>query len=354
MNSHNLELSIQALVKEAFEGNTALQIIGGNSKSFYGRHIQHQTLDVCGHHGIVSYHPSELVVTARSGTSLLELQTILAKQGQMLAFEPPHFSETATLGGTIACGFSGPRRPFSGSARDFVLGCKILTGRGEILSFGGEVMKNVAGYDVSRLMVGALGTLGVLLEISLKVLPMPEDETTLIFELNEAQAINRMAEIQLQGRLVSGLSFDGQYLTVRLSGTEKAVFTEAKNLGGEQLPAGNEFWRKLREQQLDFFQSRQNLWRLSVPAATPVMELEGEWFYDWGGALRWLKTDSAAAKIFKMAEQANGHAVLFQSHGFTGDFLQPLSAGNKQIHQNLKKAFDPGNILNPNKMYSDW
>ena len=354
MNSHNLEQSIRDLVKEAYEDKTALQIIGGNSKSFYGRHIQHQPLDISGHDGIVSYHPSELVVTARSGTFLIDLQIILGEQGQMLAFEPPHFSETATLGGTIACGFSGPRRPFSGSARDSVLGCKILNGRGEILSFGGEVMKNVAGYDVSRLMVGALGTLGILLEISLKVLPLPEAETTLTFELNEDQAIDRMTEIQRQGRLVSGLSFDGQYLFVRLSGTEKAVLTEAKNLGGEPLPAGNDYWRKLREQHLEFFQSRQNLWRLSVPPATPVMEPEGDWFYDWGGALRWLKTASDAARIFKMAEQANGHAVLFRSHGFAGDIFQPLSAANKQIHQNLKRTFDPGSILNLNKMYSDW
>lgn len=354
MNSNNLEQSLQQAVNEAYAEKTALQIIAGNSKTFYGRQIHHQPLDVSGHLGIVNYHPSELVITARSGTSLKTLQNILEEQGQMLAFEPPHFSDSATLGGTLACGFSGPRRPFTGSARDFVLGCKILTGRAEILSFGGEVMKNVAGYDVSRLMVGALGTLGVLLEISLKVLPLPEYETTLVFEMDVDQAIETMTSIQLKGRLVSGLSFDGQYLFVRLSGTEKAVKTEAKNLGGEALKTAKKFWKKLREQQFDFFQTQHNLWRLSVPPATAMIEVDGEWLYDWGGALRWLTTDLEAEKIFDLAQQANGHVALFRSTQRVNDSFQPLATGLLQRHRNLKDAFDPGNILNPNKIYSDW
>lgn len=354
MNSNNLEQLIQASVKEAFEAKTAIQIIGGNSKSFYGRQIQYQQLDLREHQGIISYHPCELVLTARSGTSLLELQNILAEQGQVLAFEPPHFSENATLGGTIACGFSGPRRPFTGAARDFVLGCKILTGRGEILSFGGEVMKNVAGYDVSRLMAGALGTLGVLLEISLKVLPIPEYETTLIFELDEDQAFEKMPLIQSHHGLISGLCFDGRNLYVRLSGTKKAVSVEVEKLGGETLTAGENFWLMLREQQLDFFHSEQNLWRISVPPATPIMKLSGEWFYDWGGALRWLKTDCPAEKIFSMAQQFAGHAVLFRSLIQPENIFQPLSSGVLRIQKNLKKTFDPENILNPNKLYNDW
>ncbi len=354
MNSSNQEPTIQASVKEAYEEKSALRIIAGNSKSFYGRQIQQQPLDVSIHHGIVNYHPSELVVTARSGTSLTELQTLLAEQGQMLAFEPPHFSETATLGGTIACGFSGPRRPFTGSARDFMLGCKILTGRGEILSFGGEVMKNVAGYDVSRLMVGALGTLGILLEISLKVLPLPECETTIFFQLEEQQAIETMADLQLQGRLISGLCFDEGILYVRLSGSEKAVISEINNLGGEKLKNSKAFWQNLREQQLEFFQTQKKLWRISVPPAAPIVNVDGEWFYDWGGALRWLKTNCDDAEVFDMAQQTNGHAVLFRNSGIAEDIFQPLSAGVRLIHQNLKRAFDPANILNPNKMYSDW
>jgi glycolate oxidase FAD binding subunit len=178
-NDHTRNL--QQAVAQALADQTPLNIIGGGSKSFYGREACGKPLYLSGHRGIVNYHASELVVTARAGTLLADLEQTLAEYGQMLAFEPPHFGATATLGGTIACGFSGPRRAFSGSARDFVLGCKIINGKAEVLSFGGEVIKNVAGFDVSRLMAGALGTLGVLLEISLKVLPLPEAEVSCCF-----------------------------------------------------------------------------------------------------------------------------------------------------------------------------
>jgi len=188
----DMEPALQEAVRAAFAAGTALAIRGGGSKRFLTGEIQGTTLALAGHRGIVSYEPTELVITARAGTPLGEIEAALAERNQMLAFEPPHYGPTATLGGTIACNLSGPRRPYAGSARDFVLGTKIINGRGEVLKFGGQVMKNVAGFDVARLMAGSRGTLGVLLAISLKVLPKPAREITLRFETSAEEAIRRM------------------------------------------------------------------------------------------------------------------------------------------------------------------
>ncbi len=187
--SNDISEALEARVEAAIADRTPLAIIGGGSKQFMGRSIQAEDFDVGAHQGIVSHEPSELVVTVRAGTPLEILETALAERGQMLPFEPPRFGERATIGGTIACGISGPRRPYAGAARDFVLGVKLLNGRGEILRFGGQVMKNVAGYDISRLMTGAMGTLGALLEVSLKVLPTPAATQTVSFETAPAAAI---------------------------------------------------------------------------------------------------------------------------------------------------------------------
>ncbi len=208
--AHDQTLFLQQAVRDAVAAKTPLKITGGDSKAFYGRESTGQLLNVNGHRGIVNYHHSELVITARAGTLLSTIQKTLAEQRQMLAFEPPHFADSATLGGTVACGLSGSRRPFTGSVRDFVLGCKIINGKGEILSFGGEVMKNIAGYDVSRLMAGAMGTLGVLLEVSLKVLPLPAVEQTVCLELNPDDAVKKMTSLASQSLPVSGLSYDSQ------------------------------------------------------------------------------------------------------------------------------------------------
>src|SRR3990172_8477065 len=193
-NNADISQKLADAVREAAANHALLAIQGNGTKAFYTGALSGTPLDVTGHRGIVSYEPTELVITARAGTPLAEIEAALAERGQMLGFEPPYFGEAATLGGTIACGFSGPRRPYAGAARDFVLGTKIVNGKGEILKFGGEVMKNVAGYDVSRLMVGALGTLGVLLEISLKVLPKPAREITLGFATTVDKAIATMKD----------------------------------------------------------------------------------------------------------------------------------------------------------------
>lgn len=354
MQKCDQELQIQQVVQTAASTLTPLNIIAGGSKFFYGRTAQGQVLDVSSHQGVANYHPSELVITARAGTRLADIQRTLAEQGQMLAFEPPSFAVSATLGGTIACGFSGCRRPFTGAARDFVLGCKIINGQGEVLSFGGEVMKNVAGYDVSRLMVGAMGTLGVLLEISLKVLPIPQQETTCVFQLGKTDAMNKMLSLALQSLPLSALGYDGERLYVRLSGVESAVQAAAKKTGGDVLLDGKQYWHDLKEQQLSFFQSDKPLWRISVAPATPELLLEGDWYYDWGGALRWLKTDEPEEKIFASSAGANGHATLFRLGERRGAVFQPLNGKLQQLNHNLKKAFDPQGIFNPYRMNEDW
>ena len=354
MQELDLTLPLQKSVLEAAENKKALQIVGGNSKLFYGREPKGQVLSLSQHQGVINYHPSELVITARTGTPLAVIEQVLAEQGQMLAFEPPHFAGSATLGGTIACGLSGPRRPFSGSVRDFVLGCKMINGKGEVLSFGGEVMKNVAGYDVSRLMVGALGTLGVLLEVSLKVLPLPVYESTLLFEVKRAEAFKMLTDLAAKSLPVSGLCYDGSVVYVRLSGFEQSVLSTEEKLGGSALYGKSDFWQDLRELKLDFFQRNKDLWRLSLAPAVPELNLQGDWFYDWGGAQRWLTTDESAESIFAAAQDAEGHASLFRGLDRSGEVFQPLPEKLRQLNFNLKQAFDPVGIFNPNRINRAW
>jgi glycolate oxidase FAD binding subunit len=348
------EVILQQAVRHAVDTKTPVNITGGGSKAFLGRESGGVPLSTRAHQGIVNYHPSELIITARAGTLLSAMEQTLAEHGQMLAFEPPYFADTATLGGTIACGLSGPRRPFTGAARDFVLGCKLINGKAEIVSFGGEVMKNVAGYDVARLMAGAMGTLGILLDVSLKVLPLPVLELTSCFELKPSDAISKMAALASQSLPVSGLSYDGRILYVRLSGSEKAVKASADKIGGDEAIADRSFWRQLNEQRLDFFQEDMNLWRIVVPPATAQLDLAGTWFYDWGGGLRWLKSDEPAQRIFAAAEKAQGHADLFKGKDRGGDVFQPLTGTLQQLNRNIKRAFDPAGIFNPNRLYRDW
>jgi len=340
--------ALQDEVRAAAASHTALAIAGGGTKTFYTGTRQGKPFAVTGHRGIVSYEPTELVVTARAGTPLAEIEAALSEKGQMLGFEPPHFGQAATLGGTIACGFSGPRRPYAGSARDFVLGTKIINGKGEILKFGGEVMKNVAGYDVSRLMVGALGTLGVLLEVSLKVLPKPAKEVTLSFEMPADKAIATMNAWAGQPLPLSAACHTGDTLYVRLSGTEPGVRAAHAKLGGNVLKQGDEFWRELREHQRGFFQDAAPLWRLSVPPATPPINLPGQWIIDWGGAQRWLISDASANATRQHAENVGGYATLFRHEKMNGTTSRPLPAVLATLHQNLKRAFDPHAVLNVN------
>jgi len=343
--------ALQQQVVAAREQGTSLQITGGNSKAFYGRHIDAETLPVHGHRGILSYEPTELVLTARAGTPLLYIEKSLDEHGQMLGFEPPAFGDKATLGGTIATNFSGPRRAYAGAARDFVLGCKLLNGKGEILSFGGQVMKNVAGYDVSRLMAGALGTLGVLLEVSIKIIPKPDMEQTRVIECPAHDALERMHHWAGLPLPVSATCFSNSQLMVRLSGAEKAVNAAAATIGGDELSDGAVFWQNVKEQQAAFFQSQKPLWRLSIASDADPSILEGDWLYEWGGALRWLTTNAPHDDVRKAVAALDGQACIFRYHTAQDDVFQALSPGLLRIHKNLKNAFDPHGILNPGKLY---
>lgn len=343
--------ALQQQVHNAINAGTALAIRGSNSKHFLGRVADGEVLPLSEHRGMIEYDPRELVLTARAGTPLTEIESALAEAGQMLTFEPPHFGEHATLGGTIACGLSGPRRPYAGAARDAVLGCKLLNGKGELLRFGGQVMKNVAGYDVSRLMVGAYGTLGVLLEISLKVLPRPAVSFTLMHECLEAEAIKRMSQLLSQPVPVDAGCYYSGHCYIRLAGSEQAVRHAQKQLGGEALEKSAPFWQALREHQLSFFQSSKPLYRVLVKPATPPLPIGGSWLLDWGGAQRWLVSDEPVAIIRESVAAAGGHVSQFRASAQDKEVFQPPSAPLLNIHQRLKNSFDPHRIFNPGRMY---
>jgi glycolate oxidase FAD binding subunit len=332
----------------------SLRIRGGGTKDWYGQALAGDILDTRTFSGIVDYEPTELVITARSGTPLAEVEAVLAERNQMLAFEPPHFGEGATFGGAIAAGLSGPRRATSGAVRDFVLGAVMMDGKGEVLTFGGQVMKNVAGYDVSRLLAGSMGTLGLMLQHSVKVLPRAVSEATLRFELSEIDAIRRLNEWGGQPLPVSASCWIDSALTVRLSGAKAAVDAAVREFGGEAVADSAAFWASLREQTHGFFAGADSVWRLSVPSTTGAIILKGEQLIEWGGAQRWLKagSDAATAQSIRSAVAAvGGHATLFRGGDKAVGVFQPLAPAIAKIHERLKAAFDPSHIFNPGRMY---
>ena len=338
---------VREQIVNAYHAKTALVISAGNSKSFYGRQIEGESLSLDGHQGILTYQPSELVITARSGTRLVEIEAALDQHNQQLAFEPPLHTEHATLGGTIACGLSGPARAFRGAARDFVLGAKVINGKGELLQFGGQVMKNVAGYDVSRLMVGAQGTLGVLAEISLKVLPKSEAETTLTFEVDATQGHQWLRDWLHQGQPISASCHHQGTLSLRLSSTENSIKQAHNRMGGEI--ASNELWQQLRHQTHPFFQQDQ-LWRLSLPPSTNIQNEDNQ-LIEWGGGLRWKVSNN---ELFEQARRLHGHAMRYALRAASSQqVFQPLQPTMLAIHKRIKQAFDPHNILNPSRLYQE-
>ncbi len=350
---NNIDKQVCMAVKQAAAERTPLRLRGGDTKAFYGRASEGQPLDLRGHSGVVSYEPSELVVTARAGTLLVDLESDLAEHGQMLGFEPPHFGDGATVGGAIACGFSGPRRPYAGSARDFVLGARIINGRGELLRFGGQVMKNVAGYDISRLTVGAMGTLGVIVEVSMKVLPIPAREATVRFSMPIEQAIRQMNEWAGQPVPISGTCYHDGTLYVRVSGSAKGVDAAIVKLDGEFIDEGAAFWRGVKEHHHSFFVDDQSQWRICVPQAAPPLPIDGEWLIEWGGGQRWLKSDATKDVIRKQVEAVGGHATLFRGGDRSDEVFHPLTPGLFNLHRNLKNAFDPQRIFNPGRLYRE-
>jgi glycolate oxidase FAD binding subunit len=342
-------------VRAAASDRTPLRIRAGGTKDFYGDSSHGEILDPRAVNGIVAYEPTELVIRARAGTPLAELEHELGLRGQMLGFEPPHFGDSATVGGCIAAGLAGPRRAFCGGVRDFVLGAKLLDGQGQILSFGGTVMKNVAGYDVARALAGSLGILGVIVETSLKVLPAPIAEATLRFEMSEAAALDRLNVWGGRPLPISASVWRGGVLSVRLSGSVAATQAGRAALGGDlTAPAvAVQFWRDIREQTEDFFAGEAPLWRISTPSAAPPLALEGEQMIEWGGALRWIRSQQAAEQIRARAQEHGGFATLFRGGDRSLGVFTPLPSAAAAIHRRLKAQFDPAGIFNRARMYPD-
>jgi glycolate oxidase FAD binding subunit len=343
----------QAAIREAAARKQALRIRGGGSKEFYGGAPAGDPLETTPYAGVLAYEPTELYFTACCGTPLAEIEEVLARRGQMLAFEPPHFEAGATLGGCIAAGLSGPRRASAGAVRDFVLGVKIIDGRGDLLTFGGQVMKNVAGYDVSRLMVGALGTLGLIVEASLKVLPIPPEEANLRFEMGEEAAIEAMNRWATKPLPVSATCWHEGLLSVRLSGSRAGVAAARKILGGEAVDDGAELWHSLRNHFHPFFFDEIPLWRVSVPSNCRPLGLPGRQLIEWGGSQRWVKSAADSRVVRDAARAAGGHATLFRAPDKANAAFQPLPPSLLKIHRRLKQAFDPAGILNPGRMYEE-
>jgi glycolate oxidase FAD binding subunit len=339
-------------IRKAAAEQTLLRIRGSGSKDFYGLALIGDVLDTRALTGIVDYGPTELVMTARTGTPLREVEKALADGGQMLAFEPPHFGPEATLGGSIASGFSGPRRAAMGSARDFVLGVRIVNGLGEDLRFGGQVMKNVAGYDLSRLLTGSFGTLGLITEVSVKVLPLPQEERTLRFALDEETAIESMNKWAAKPLSLSATCHVGGVLYVRLSGAAAAVAASQKKLGGDIVEDADAFWQSIREQTHPLFRDGPALWRFSINPTAARLGL-GRQLIEWSGGLRWIAADLDPSQAFAAAHKAGGHATLFRD-GNKRHGIQQFSPGLLAIHKKLKRAFDPHGILGPGRIHADF
>ncbi|WP_339800161.1 glycolate oxidase subunit GlcE [uncultured Marinobacter sp.] len=347
-------------VREAAESGTALAISGGGSKAFMGRGRKGEPLSLADHTGVVSYHPVELVLTVRAGTRLSEIDAVLAEHNQRMAFDPPRFSDSDvksdTIGGTLACNLSGPGRPWQGSVRDHVLGVKLINGQGQHLSFGGQVMKNVAGYDASRLQAGALGTLGVMTEISLKVLPLPAVELTLSRELPLAEAHALMAQLAGQPKPLSAACWVNGTVYLRLSGARSAVDATAEQWqqahGLNLYEAGSEFWALLRDQQLEFFAGDRPLWRFSVNPTAPMQDIGNGVLVDWGGGQRWSRAEASLSDMAAYAARAGGQVSLFRGGDRSGEVMHPQPAPLRTIQQRLKASFDPRRIFNPGHLYS--
>lgn len=353
MNS-NAEQEIVDQVSKAAADKSPLKITGGNSKLFYGRMPQGDALDIGRHSGIVSYEPTELVITARAGTSIHDLQHLLAQNNQMLGFEPTLCSKDSTLGGVVAAGLAGPARAYAGSVRDFVLGVRIINGGAEVLNFGGQVMKNVAGFDHSRLMTGSLGTLGVLLEVSLRVLPAPKFVTTIqIQHADPDEAITFMNQLSARPYPISAAAWLAGRTRIRLSGTEEGVISAIKHIGADSHDQSDEFFSLLNIHQLDFFRNKNVLYRLSVPSTCRNFCDTEDQLIDWGGAQRWI-VNVDDQESFRDRAKANGATLtVFRGGDRQAEVFDRLDSVSMRLHQNIKLAFDPKRIFNPGRMYKD-
>jgi glycolate oxidase FAD binding subunit len=349
----DISTQIASRVKAAYQAELAINIRGAGTKSFLGNPcLNGETLDVRPHTGIIEYDPAELVMVARSGTSLREIETILADHRQMLGFEPPFAGDGATLGGAVASGLAGPRRAYTGAVRDFVLGASFVNGKGEIITSGGKVFKNVAGFDLFRPMARSMGTLGVLLKVALRLIPRPELEKTLLHEeKDERLALEKMNNWATKMQTISAATWDGHNIRIRLSGSAASIGHGQSVIGGEFLE--NEcYWQQLNDFKLDFFQQAGRLWRISVAPMSACVNSGHAQLIDWGGAQRWLKSDEPADVIRSRATALGGHAECYSPDQEVATY-QPLNPGLLALHQRFKASLDPAGILNPGRIYAE-
>jgi glycolate oxidase FAD binding subunit len=346
----------------ARDSQTALEIRGGCTKRFYGNAPRGEPLDVRELAGITSYEPTELVVTVLAGTPLLQLESVLAERGQCLPFEPPHFGAAGTVGGMVAAGLAGPARACVGPLRDFVLGVTMLNGTGERLTFGGQVMKNVAGYDVSRLIAGSMGILGVICEVSLKVMPIFPACRTLSVEMDETTALKKLNRWAGESFPMNASAWHGDRMSLRLAGARAAVGRALEGMGGRELEpqAAAAWWGDIRDHRHEFFslsdaqlERGECLWRLAVPDSAPQIVLPGEQFIEWGGGQRWWRSAAPASQIRSAAERAGGHATLMRAANKLPGVFTALKATSMNIHKRLKQSFDPAGIFNPGRLYPE-
>ena len=357
---HDAEAELIEQVRQARSAGAALELRGGGSKAFYGNPVRaDRVLGTGVHQGVVAYEPTELAVTVRAGTPLAALEALLAAHGQQLPFEPPHFGSGASVGGMVAAGLSGPRRPYAAAVRDAVLGVRLVNGEAQALEFGGRVMKNVAGYDLSRLMVGSLGVLGLLLEVSLKVMPAPAAQITRVYGQDLEPALAALQRWAGEALPVTGSAWRDGRLHLRLAGSDEGVAEAERRLGGEALsePEADAFWRDLREQRLAFFGGAEPLWRVSVRPSAPAAAIPGTGLVEWGGALRWVRAGGQDERLRAAAKEVGGHATLFRpgSDGAVpaGGVFAPLDPVLLRLHRRLKRAFDPAGLFNPGRLYPE-
>lgn len=345
----NIEEELRTQVSAVAAAGGAIGIVGGGSKHFYGESAEALQIEVAGHCGVIDYDPAELVITLRAGCPLAAVEQLLAEQRQMFGFDAPRFGDTATIGGTIACGIAGPRRAFAGGIRDFVLGVKLLDGRGDSLRFGGRVIKNVAGFDLSRVMVGALGTLGIVLEASIKVVPLPENEQTLAFEHPDIdQHIRWINELGGRPYPLSASCWSDGISRIRLSGSEQGVSHAAGLLGGDRI---DEDWIAVREHRHAFFGREGPLTRINLPPTTPDLFPNRNQLVEWGGAQRWLRGDGGLAGLRARLAGSGGNVCAFRGHPPGAPVFHPPSPALLTLHRRLKSSFDPAGIFNPGRLY---
>jgi glycolate oxidase FAD binding subunit len=348
-------------VQTARASKGRLRITGGGTKDFYGNPPSGHLLHVKPLAGISNYEPSELVVTVRGGTPLDELEAALAEQRQHLAFEPPRYVMRGTVGGMVAAGLSGPARASAGALRDHVLGATLLDGRARLLTFGGQVMKNVAGYDVSRTLAGSMGTLGVICEVSLKVMPLPPASRTIRFECDQAEALQRINAWGGRPLPIGASAWWQGMLVLRLAGARAAVDAACRSLGGEEIdaPMAAAFWRGLRDHGDEFFAAAARaedqgaaLWRLSLPPTAPPVALQGEQLVEWGGAQRWLVSRADASMVRRTAADAGGHATLFRAKDKSAGAFHPLAPPLARIQRELMDSFDPDGVFDRGRLHA--